>query len=578
MRQRMMAFLAMLLIAALVISACANEGGSGGGGGNAAAGEGNDGGASAVSDDGPVTPPGTFPIVKENITLRVMAPQIPEVIDFATNEFTKWYEEKTNIHIEWEVVPSANVKEKLNLVLASGDYPDVFLGLGVDDVMEAQYGVDQGVFRPLDDLIDTYMVEFKNVLEKHPSLKGRMTATDGKIYSLPSINDCFHCSYQQKFWINKVWLDKLGLQAPTTTDELYEVLKAFKEKDPNGNGKADEVPFAGATDGWRSNVESFIMNAFTFDAGMYNPLRTYLKNGEVATIVNTQEYKEGLIYLNKLYKEGLIYQPSFTQKSDQLKALANNPGDSILGAFPNGAHVGIIDVATNQPRYAEFTTLAPLKGPNGVQQVPFFEYDSAQTGDFLISSTSKHPEAAIRWADDMYSYETQQRVANGVKGEQWDDPDAGDVGLNGKPALMKRLRPYSNEPQNYGWMHAGLEYAPAEWRLGEATDPSVDPYSPQGLEKLLYEETDKKYKPFTPPKEQAAVLPPIKLLSEENTELQTIRVELENYITESRVRFIIGDLNFNSDWDSYLQSLENIGLGKLLEIYQKGYERQYQGK
>ncbi|MHA7966559.1 extracellular solute-binding protein [Paenibacillus sp. CAU 1782] len=567
MRKKWAWFLSVVLIASLVLTACSKNGSE------ITDSTGN--GEGAPEGSAPVTEPGTFPIVNEKITLRVMVPQYPEVIDFSTNEFTKWFEERTNIHIEWDPVPSANATEKLNLVLASGDLPDVFLGMGIGYNTEAMYGVDQQIFRPLDDLIDKYMVNFKEILSQNESLKGRMTATDGKIYALPSINDCFHCNYSQKMWINQTWLDKLNLEMPTTTDEFYNVLKAFKEQDPNGNGLADEIPLAGATDGWRTNVDSFIMNAFAYDTGMWNPLKTYMSGQTVSTIVDSEGYKEGLAYLNKLYKEGLIYQPSFTQKNDQLKGIANNPDASILGAVPVGGHNALIDAVNNEERYREFQALPPLKGPGGVQQVPYFEYDGAQTGDFLISAKSKYPEAAIRLADDLYLFETQQRMAIGIKGEQWDDADAGQVGLDGKPALFKRLRPYSNEPQNYGWMFMGIENAPAEWRLGEATNADVDMYSQEGLEKLLYEVSDKVYKPYTPSKEETSVLPPIRLLSEENEAIQTIRVELENYISESRVRFIIGDLNLTTDWDAYVDSLKKIGLDTLLETYQKGFDRQY---
>ncbi len=76
--------------------------------------------------------------------------------------------------------------------------------------------------------------------------KDLITAPDGNIYALPQVNECYHCMYQQRMWIYKPWLDKLGLKMPTTTDEFYEVLKAFKTKDPNGNGKADEIPLSGS--------------------------------------------------------------------------------------------------------------------------------------------------------------------------------------------------------------------------------------------------------------------------------------------------------------------------------------------
>ncbi len=78
-----------------------------------------------------------------------------------------------------------------------------------------------------------------------PQVKSLITLLDGKIYGLPHINDCYHCSMSQKMWVYKPWLDKLGLKVPETTDEFEAMLKAFKEKDPNGNGKADEIPLSG---------------------------------------------------------------------------------------------------------------------------------------------------------------------------------------------------------------------------------------------------------------------------------------------------------------------------------------------
>ncbi|QNK58224.1 ABC transporter substrate-binding protein [Paenibacillus sp. PAMC21692] len=562
-----------LFCLSLILAGCTNSKGNGDQAGSPNA---SNGGNAGNAGENAVSEPGSYPIVKDKITLRVMAAQIPQVIDFNTNEFTKWYEERTNIHVEWEIVPPGNVKEKLNLVLASGDYPDIFLGLGVDDVIEAQYGVGQQVFRPLDGLIEQNMAAFKDVLQKHPAVKGRITATDGNIYSLPTWNDCFHCGFAQKMWINQEWLDNLGLQMPTTTDEFYQVMKAFKEKDPNGNGKADEIPLAGATDGWYTTIEGFLMSSFILHPGMYNPLKMIVQDGKVMSIVNTPEYKEGLAYLNKLYAEGLIYQPSFTQKIDQLKSIAANEDSVILGAFPTGASVGVIDSATNQERYKQYVTVPPLEGPDGTRQAAFFQFDAAQGGDLLISSSSKYPEAAIRWADGLYEFETQYRMISGPKDIGWTTPDPGAVGLNGEPALLKRLKPYTNEPQNDGWMHAGVEYAPAEWRLGEQIELNADLFSPEGLERLLYEETAKNYQPYAP--ENTTVMPPVKLLAEENDELQTIRIELENYINESSVRFITGDLKPEADWDNYVQSLDNIGLKRFVEISQRAYDRQYAGK
>ncbi len=96
-------------------------------------------------------------------TLKILVKGSASVEDFATNDFTKWLEEKTNVHIEWEVAPEKSANEKLNLVLSSGDYPDVIMGFGVSPTQMMIYG-NQGVFLPLNDLIDKHGVEIqKNV-------------------------------------------------------------------------------------------------------------------------------------------------------------------------------------------------------------------------------------------------------------------------------------------------------------------------------------------------------------------------------------------------------------------------------
>lgn len=531
-----------------------------------------DNGDTGLSGD-VVSAPGQFPIVDEKITLRVLVPQSPIIIDYATNEFTKWYEEKTNIHIEWDVVPVDALKEKVNLILASGDYPDVFFGTDISTGLEELYGVEQQLLLPLDNLIDKYGVELKNIFESNPTLKGTITATDGKVYGLPAWNDCYHCTFAQKMWIHKGWLENLNLKMPETTEEFYNMLKAFKENDPNGNNKADEIPLAGAVDGWMGGVNDFILNAFTYSNG-YDALKLILKDGKISTILNTPEYREGLRYLNKLYEEGLIYSPSYTQRNEQLRALAANPGDEILGAFASGANVNVIDGASDPERYENYVALPPLKGPDSVRNATHFKFSAATLGSFYISASSKHPEAAFRWADALYSDDVIIRKFMGEENVHWKKAEPGEIGINGEPALYTRIAPYSEEPQNSHFFNIGITYLTNEFRFGESVPDDLDITKPEGLEKLLVEETKNKYEPYAP-SDNLSILPPIRLLDNENQAIQTLSVELSNYAGESMVRFITGDLDLDNNWDSYVKSLETIGLQTLIDTYQVGYDRQF---
>src|SRR5690606_16000187 len=114
----------------------------------------------------------------------------------------------------------------------------------------------------------------------------------------------------RKLWIYKPWLDALGLEMPTTTDELLAVYRAFKEQDPNGNGNADEIPLMSATDTWtgaamnRGSLDPYFMGSFLYNPG--EPWLVLNEEGRVDFSANKDAWREGLKFLNQLYAEGLI--------------------------------------------------------------------------------------------------------------------------------------------------------------------------------------------------------------------------------------------------------------------------------
>ena len=112
--------------------------------------------------------------------------------------------------------------------------------------------------------LDTVSVGYKQAFEEIDGLKEYITTPDGNIYSLPNIDGSLHVQYNMKLWINTQWLDNLGLDMPTTTEEFYEVMKAFKEKDANGNGDPnDEIPLSTVTSGAGTQLDGFLMNPST---------------------------------------------------------------------------------------------------------------------------------------------------------------------------------------------------------------------------------------------------------------------------------------------------------------------------
>lgn len=557
MKQRLIGLLAVIMLSSLVLSACSGskdkESASPSSSASAPA-------ASASADSGNLTEPGTYPIVKEKTTLKVMVRGNPLVQDFATNEFTKWYEEKTNVHIEWEVVPEQSMQEKLNLVMAGGDYPDVIMGLNVSPAQEMIYGTE-GSFIPLNDLIEKYGVNTKKLFSERADIQKAITAPDGNIYSLPEVNECYHCSQSQKMWIYKPWLEKLGLKMPTTTEELYNVLKAFKTQDPNGNKKQDEIPMSITMKSWRSAIDGFLMNAFIYNPIYGNTKHLFVKDGKLDVAYNKPEWKEGLKYLNKLYAEGLISKESFTQDENQLIQVGENPDTVLLGAS-TGGHEGVFTQLLGESgRWADYVTVPALKGPNGVQYAPN-DPTGFTSGTFIITNKAKNPEVALRWADGLYEYEHTLRSNYGRPNEEWRDAKEGELGINGQPAKWSELKSFG-EVQNVNWAQTGPSLRSNDFRLSAVAKGADD------LEVILYNETKNNYEPYLP--KDVASVPPLFMTNEQASESADLAKTVNDYVDEMLARFVIGDADIEKDWDTYVKTLENMNLNRLIEIYQQAY-------
>lgn len=512
-----------------------------------------------------------------DITLNFAVTGLPAIIDWETNEYVKWIEEVTNVDLTFEVIPYDGRAEKLGLILASGDYPDVFLSVGMTDQMISSYGVDEQMFLPLNDLIEQYGTFTKKMFAEYPGAEGQITQLDGNIYSLPEVNECYHCTVGTKFWMNQTWLDNLGLSQPTTLDELYDVLVAFRDQDANGNGDAtDEIPLAGDYfDGWYTNPERIIMNAFTYyninldknDSSTIYAFGLYLDGDTVVTPFALPEFKEGVAYVANLFQEGLLYEGSFTQELAGLTQLAES---GRLGAC-NGGYILFANLGGDI--YRQYTAVLPLEGPNGYQGVISFPHDSVSGNVYTISADCEYPEAAFKIGDMLYSYAATIRGYYGVYGDAWTDAEEGVVGINGEPALYQLLKPWQEtEPQNECALQMTLSMRDAAFRLGEPSDADVDLYSAEGLETLLYQ-VSKEYKPYA---DDAKALPPVKFTEDENDELSVIMAELSTAIKEGMLGFFTGSKDIDTEYDAWLDELESKGLSRLTELYQSAYTAQYE--
>ena len=229
--------------------------------------------ALAYERDPNINDPGVFPVCKETVKLTVGVGQAANVEDFETNFQTLMTEEKGNFDLEFVVYPgnASEITQKLNLIIYAGgqDLPDVIMR-GLTDATVYTWA-QTGLLADLTEYYENSAYYLEEAIERTGvDYLPMITSPDGRIYGIPSYNQSLGNEYPGRIWLYTPWMEKLGLETPSTTEEFYEVLKAFKTQDPNGNGLADEVPMAGSTD--RTDWRHAFMNPFV-DMGNSDLLR-----------------------------------------------------------------------------------------------------------------------------------------------------------------------------------------------------------------------------------------------------------------------------------------------------------------
>ncbi|MCS7460772.1 extracellular solute-binding protein [Paenibacillus doosanensis] len=234
----------------------------------------------------------------------------------ADNPIKKAIEEATNSKLNIQWVSGNNYTDKLNVTLASGDIPDL---VTINDPFSSVFrnAVSQGAFWDL----TPYYKEYPNLGSKISDTAWELTKMqDGKNYGIPRPRPA---EADQFLVIRKDWLDNLGLKVPTTTDELYTVMKAFAEKDPDKNGKNDTIPFAAYLNA-PSDMASLgaIENSFT-GANVKND-KWKLQDGKIVNTAFLPETRTAIEYMTNMYKDKLIPEDfasmKLSQASDLFKA------------------------------------------------------------------------------------------------------------------------------------------------------------------------------------------------------------------------------------------------------------------
>ncbi|GBG11775.1 ABC transporter substrate-binding protein [Paenibacillus agaridevorans] len=363
------------------------------------------------------SPESTSGASKEKVTLKV------EVFDrgnapagagpVTDNFWTKWIQENfgdpNNIKLEFVPVPRNQEVDKLNVLMATGDAPDLVFTYDMNTIYN--YVKDDG------------LTDLTSHIENAPNLKQFLGddvlnygVFNGKQYTIPAKRPL---QFTQSTYIRKDWLDKLGLPVPTTTEQFYETLKAFKEKDPGQTG-GKVIPYDfSAINGTSITTPFVLVNSFVkkmTDEQFY----TLTTSSHIPEITKPG-YKEGVLYLNKLNQEGLI-NPDFALDKDG-KQFESDIANGIVGSFTAlAAHQNLMspgkvfDTLKQNVPGAEYIAIDPFTDEEG--KTPKSIYDPIGM-HIMIPKTSKHAAEAIKYLDWMAQEDVLFTLQNGMEGEHY---------------------------------------------------------------------------------------------------------------------------------------------------------------
>ncbi len=453
----------------------------------------------------------------------------------------------TGVHVEWDVVQQANVTEKKNLLLNAGTLPDALFKVGLSSAELTKYG-SQGMFLPLNDLIEKHAPNFKKILDENPDVKKGITMLDGKIYSLPYLVTATPSRLPTKIFLNKKWLTNLNLKEPTTTDELYTILKAFKENDPNKNGKKDEIPLSSGQQ--LTAILEGLKGAFGLGTrgGHHKNVDVDPATNKLRFIQSDSRYKELLQYLNKLYAEKLLDEEIFTMT---LPNIAAKGAQDLIGVnmTTNNSYVG-------KEHENDFAGLAQaLKGPRGDQLYASLNSSLSTVGTFTITKENKHPEATMRWVDYFYGEEGQKLFFMGIEGKTYT------TGPDGKVKYMDTV---TNNPNGQTKEEVLGKFV--AWSGGANPSVAGDKYIGDHAIGEITKMAGMNLLPFTPKK----LWPPFVFTNEDSERLRILENDLNTYMADMQAKFIAGKVGFDK-WDEYVSTIKKMGVDEYLKIYEKTY-------
>ena len=484
-----------------------------------------------------------FPIVSKPLTLKFSGTKTALAPDYNTMTVVKNWEKDTNIHVDWQNLPETVFKEKKNLILASGDLPDAFFNTGLTDAEIATYSAS-GTLIPLENLIEKNAPNLSKLLAARPDIKAAITSSDGHIYSLPSIEELGLVQFPNEIAINTAWLKKLNIPMPKNIAEFHDALLAFKTQDASGTGKT--IPLSFMPGSWCGDIVDLIAAL----GGVPDNMDHRIVQDDKVIFTPTQDgYKKAIQTLHQWYQEGLIDPESFSQDDKAYlakgKAATENLGSFVWWEVPE--MVGA-DRANN------YSLVPVLEGVDGKRIASQSNNQEIARGAFAITGNNKYPAATMRWADNLYDPVQSAQANWGPIGETL-QKDASGL-LTQMPA-----------PAGTSEGERRQKVAPGGPKANTAENfTTVVAPEPRAAERQ--KTVNENYKPFA----GNDGYPSVALSTEELQQITSIETDTTSLVKQNIAKWIVSG-GIEQEWDGYVTQLKNIGVEKMIEVYQQAYDR-----
>lgn len=464
-------------------------------------------------------------------------------------------EEATGCKVKWIHPASANdaTQERFSLMISSGELPDAIVYPWSTASGGAQKYVDNGYIIDLTDKIKTDMPNFTAFLDSREDIKKDCMTDDGRILYLPYIRKDDELKVYLGPQIRMDWLEKLGLEVPQTTDELYNVLVSFRDKDPNGNGKADEIPMIAAS----FTDTNFGIGNLLWGFGIHYDF--YVKDGQVKHGIMEPEFKEGMEYIIKLYQEGLIDQDYILMDRTKMEAKMTSDQAGFMYGFQPTKIMGMMEGKDDN---FNLLGIKHLMGPDGTRKSfePNYGSNVFDTVCIAITSENKDVDATLRWLDYIYSEEGTMMMNYGKEGVTYNMVD-------GKPILTDLLL---NNPE-------GLDKTAAFNKYIAAFPSNFPMFQEWGYyEQFLSDAGKQSVETWISDVDTSGIMPKISLTNEEQQLVTRNMAQITTMIEETYNKLVIGTESLDN-LDSIREKLNEMGMQEVIAAYQAAYER-YQSR